>query len=171
MIKLLPSWIPGRFYEILMYFLLPYAISVHPWIRRWIKKVSFEQQVRFAFIVVFIVAGMKIDSLFSIFLIQKYWQIYDFVYGTALVVTGILVLKKSKYAFRVTIGVAILHISMLIYLFIYRYFKLGFGLLDHPIELIGAYAINTIVVFSPLARGLLAIRDLKREEENISESI
>ena len=85
-------------------------------------------------------------------------------------------MKKSKHAFKFAIGAAILHVSIFYYISIYRYLKLEYPVpsLFDRVGLVmpsGQVIVHIIILFSPLVRGLIAIRDIKREEEQIREPI
>ena len=88
MLRILPWWIDGAVFLNLMLLILIYGISIHPWIRRWRKRVNVERQIRFAFIIVFIFAGMNLTTIYRILHIENFFEFLETVYGAALIATG-----------------------------------------------------------------------------------
>jgi len=134
--------------------------------------VSLDRQVRFAFIVTFIVAGggiyLGIVELLGRFHILK--GLYTLVYAAALATTGIFVLKKSIYAIHCAVVTLILLILGVVAIpFVAHTLRLM--VITNPLYAIIQGAFSTALVFSPLSRGILAIRDLKKEENPNNASI
>lgn len=104
-------------FSLVVIFLLIYLLGILPWRRRKKKKVSPLGQIKFTYIMIFILAGMRfISGLSGVLFRKELVGIYDIVFGAGFVVLGVLVMKKSMRALIFTIVALILHIPIWSYI-------------------------------------------------------
>jgi hypothetical protein len=150
-------------------FLSFYFIGIRPWRRRKKKKVSLLVQLKFAYIWVFIIAGILIiPGLFNLLFNNKRVSIFSIAIGIGLVALGVFVMQKSMHALIFSIGAIVLHIIISLtiqYNYVGSIFGTNSGYLYEYIVFVTLFSIIIFeTMFTPLVRGILAIRDLKREE-------
>jgi hypothetical protein len=154
-------------------FLLIYFIGIFPWRRRKKKKVSLTGQVKFACIWLFITCGMGFVGTATTFQLRgelSLMVVLIFVVAADQFATAILIINRSMHALKTLIGAIALSLFTFPFVWINSYSG------NVPI---GAAAIFTIpwgfiwiaVMYSPVLRGIYAIRDLKREEKQNADSI
>jgi hypothetical protein len=151
----------------LILFVPIFLLGILPWQRRKKKKVSLQGQLRFAAILIFIYAGWYIMSgLNNIIFRKELIDVWGVFFRAGLVALGFFVIKKSIRALISVMGLLVLN-SIIRVVHYFGYFEhIGSGTnIASQIGMLAGAIIGTVFLFSPLLRGVCAIRDLRQYEK------
>jgi preprotein translocase subunit YajC len=149
-------------------FLFVFLIGILPWRRRKKKKVSLSGQVKFASIWLFILSGLGFIGTATSFQLQgelSLMAVSIFVAAADQFATSLLIIKRSMHALMSLIGAMALSLFSFPFVWFNSYsgnVPIGAAAIIGIPSGIGAIAVN----YSPVLRGIVAIRDLKREEKH-----
>ena len=159
-------------FMVMVIFLLTCLIGILPWRRRKKNKVSLSKQVEIASIWLFIYSGLGFIGSASNITIQRELSFIS-VIGIAVaadqLATGIFIIKRSMYALKSLIGAMAFAFFSVIY-FLFTSYSDNASNIVVPIVGVIVGLITIACWYSPVLRGIIAIRDLEREKKETNDT-
>jgi hypothetical protein len=160
-------------FMIVVIFLFVYLIDIRPWRRRRKKKASLSKQVKISSITLFIYSGLGFVGTAIYLLFQRELSLIGII-GIAVAAdhsaTAILIMKRSTHALKSLMGAIALYLFSFSYIRFSTYSNNGTSIMFFIFVGIGGL-IGVACLYSPVLRGIFAIRELEREVKSTSDSI
>ena len=159
-------------FMLVVIFLPLYLIGILPWRRRKKKKASLSKQVKIASIWLFIFSGVGFVATAVYLPIQRELSLMSIItiaVAADHAATAFLIIKRSMYALKSLMGAMAFGLFSFIYFWFTTYSNNGTRIVFHVFGVIGGL-IGIVCFYSPVLRGILAIRDLEKEVEATSDS-